>query len=41
MVSIGISEFLLEGKEDMQKLLESVDKKLYEAKNRGKNQICL
>ena len=40
-LSIGISEFLLEGKEDMQKLLESVDKKLYEAKNRGKNQICL
>lgn len=40
-LSIGISEFLLEGKEDMTKLLESVDKKLYEAKNRGKNQICL
>ena len=40
-LSVGISEFLLEGKEDMQKLLESVDKKLYEAKNRGKNQICL
>jgi diguanylate cyclase (GGDEF)-like protein len=40
-LSIGISEFCLEGKENIKNLLESVDKKLYEAKNRGKNQICL
>lgn len=40
-ISIGISEFPHDSKQDMKDLLQSVDKKLYEAKNNGKNQISL
>jgi len=40
-LSIGISEFPHESKKDMKELLESVDKKLYEAKKRGRDQIVI
>lgn len=40
-LSIGISEFTHESKQTMQDLILSVDKKLYEAKDRGKNQIII
>lgn len=40
-ISIGISESFYEYRQDIKELLKSVDKKLYEAKNRGKNQICV
>ena len=40
-ISIGISEFTHHSKENLTSLLQSVDKKLYEAKDGGKNQISL
>ncbi len=40
-ISIGICEFPHASKKDMKDLLESVDKKLYEAKHAGKNQIVI
>ncbi len=40
-LSIGISEFPHTSKKDMKEFIESVDKKLYEAKNSGKNQISI
>lgn len=40
-ISIGIIDITQDSNKDIKEILESVDKKLYEAKNRGKNQICL
>lgn len=40
-VSIGISDLSHHEEMNLKALLESVDKKLYCAKHRGKNQICL
>ncbi|MBN2781958.1 MAG: GGDEF domain-containing protein [Campylobacterales bacterium] len=40
-ISMGISDFSNSSEDDMSALIKSVDAKLCEAKNRGKNQICL
>lgn len=40
-LSIGINDYNFSSKEELKEFLESVDKKLYEAKRKGKNIVCI
>ena len=40
-VSIGVTSFLKEGNDSAKELVERADKALYEAKNLGRNKVCM